>query len=650
MSSNIEKDNTAIALQKILPDYLSLDFDTYVNRQISVLKSLQHFKDYNYEGSNIRLLLEWLANNSELNIFYLNQIAKNVFDDTAELYENKHRIAKLKGYNARGYISAWTDLTVKILFFDSEGKIQYDFGDVLYLPEGIPVYGTYLEDETLVVPFVTKKSLNITVTEDMFTEGTVEILDDGSQKVTPGYITFKIPIIQGEIEELTYTGVDIVNNKIILPFHNYNHDVDDNEDNSNSILLVNDLPWTRVSNFTDNISGLSENEDSDNVYQLLYDKFKRYIIEFSDLKNVPGETDVITIKLLKTVGSTGNLAKNTITNFNTLKSQNFVKNVTKNHIIPLVCIAITNENESSGGTEPQSMEDLTAAGKNNISSQERNVTSDDYKFYLESRSDIVKANAWGENEVAPWGNVEEYNKVHLSVIPTTWESKTILIETEKWLTSNNKEYEIFKPTQYSDDWCGVIETYLEPRKMIQSYEVFDLPEIIFFRFDIGLKLKRYFTLATLEPIVLDKLTYYFKPENQSFNNTISFMDIHNYIMDTTIKVSGKNWDSLKAVDSFVFRRIEVYCKEISDEKIKFYALPPEGGDYTLNGETFHTDRGYNIVIPKGSKIYPPNIEGDYPQYTKNEFMNSIENKLKVIKLGFNQFPVFVPEACTFDLE
>ena len=118
-----------------------------------------------------------------------------------------------------------------------------------------------------------------------------------------GTITFDVPIVQGEIRNLSYTGKDIIDNKIILPFDSFNHDSNDLNENSSCILSIDGEIWTRVPHFYDRISGLTENRYSDNVYQLLYDKFKRYVIEFSPMRNVPGELDEINIQLIRSIRS-----------------------------------------------------------------------------------------------------------------------------------------------------------------------------------------------------------------------------------------------------------------------------------------------------------------------------------------------------------
>lgn len=250
---NTEIQKSKFSTKQIIPDYLSVDFNTYLNKQIDLLKSMDSFKDYNYEGSNIRLLLEWMSYFASLNTYYLNQIAKNVFDDSAELYHNIHRIAKLKGYNARGYISAWTDLTITIDMYDKNGVMQYDIGDKLYIPEFKILYGTDLENDQVLIPFLTRKSKIIEVTDELFYKEAVQVStpdftpgDDYEMLMEPmeeptytGSITFDVPIIQGELKELVYTGKDIVDNKLVLPFDEFNHDSNDDNESSSCILKVN---------------------------------------------------------------------------------------------------------------------------------------------------------------------------------------------------------------------------------------------------------------------------------------------------------------------------------------------------------------------------------------------------------------------------
>ena len=89
----------------LIPNYLSLDFDTMKSDIISALRSSETFKnyDFDYEGSNITVLIELISYLGDINTFYLNKLAKEMYIDTVELYENAHRLAKLSRYKPLGY-------------------------------------------------------------------------------------------------------------------------------------------------------------------------------------------------------------------------------------------------------------------------------------------------------------------------------------------------------------------------------------------------------------------------------------------------------------------------------------------------------------------------------------------------------------------
>jgi hypothetical protein len=79
----------------------SLDFDTLKQNLKFYLQNQSAFKDYNYEGSNINVLLDVLTYNSFLNSFYLNMIASEMFLDTAQKYDSVVSHAKELNYLPR---------------------------------------------------------------------------------------------------------------------------------------------------------------------------------------------------------------------------------------------------------------------------------------------------------------------------------------------------------------------------------------------------------------------------------------------------------------------------------------------------------------------------------------------------------------------
>jgi hypothetical protein len=61
----------------------SLDFNNIKNNLKTYLQSQDTLRDYNYEGSALSTLLDILAYNTQYNAFYLNQVANEMFLDTA---------------------------------------------------------------------------------------------------------------------------------------------------------------------------------------------------------------------------------------------------------------------------------------------------------------------------------------------------------------------------------------------------------------------------------------------------------------------------------------------------------------------------------------------------------------------------------------
>jgi hypothetical protein len=49
-------------------------------------------------------------------------------------------------------------------------------------------------------------------------------------------------------------------------------------------------------------------------------------------------------------------------------------------------------------------------------------------------------------------------------------------------------------------------------------------------------------------------------------------------------------------------------------------------------------------------IYEPNNDNLYPAYTETDFDGYIDNKLRTIKLGHDQFPMLVIDMCRFYAE
>ena len=61
----------------------SLDFSSIKQNFTNYLQSQDRFKDYNFSGSSLSVLLDILAYNTQYNAFYLNMVANEMFLDSA---------------------------------------------------------------------------------------------------------------------------------------------------------------------------------------------------------------------------------------------------------------------------------------------------------------------------------------------------------------------------------------------------------------------------------------------------------------------------------------------------------------------------------------------------------------------------------------
>ena len=92
----------------------SLDFDTLKQNLKQFLSTQSAFKDYDFSGSNINVLLDILSYNSYLNSFYLNMVASEMFLDSAQKYESVISHAKELNYVPRSAKSSEAELTFNL--------------------------------------------------------------------------------------------------------------------------------------------------------------------------------------------------------------------------------------------------------------------------------------------------------------------------------------------------------------------------------------------------------------------------------------------------------------------------------------------------------------------------------------------------------
>jgi len=89
-----------------------LDFEDIRSNLKSYLAAQTQFRDYDFEGSNMAVLLDLLAYNTHYNAFYGNMIANEMFLDTAQQRDSVVSRAKELGYNTRSARGATANVSI----------------------------------------------------------------------------------------------------------------------------------------------------------------------------------------------------------------------------------------------------------------------------------------------------------------------------------------------------------------------------------------------------------------------------------------------------------------------------------------------------------------------------------------------------------
>ena len=143
----------------------SLDFDTLKQNFKDYLKAQSTFKDYNFDGSNMSVLLDVMAYNSYLNSFYLNMVASEMFLDSAQKIDSVISHAKELNYIPRSSHAAAANVSFTV---DTSGFTT----NKLTIPKGTRFSG-YNSNGTYT--FVTDQSLTFTSSNSTFSVENIQI-------------------------------------------------------------------------------------------------------------------------------------------------------------------------------------------------------------------------------------------------------------------------------------------------------------------------------------------------------------------------------------------------------------------------------------------------------------------------------------------
>jgi len=341
-----------------------LDFQSIKEQFKIFLQDQTQFKDYNFDGSNMSVLLDVLAYNTYQNNFYTNMAINEMFIDSAVLRNSVVSHAKELNYLPRSRKSARATVTVKIL----DDTIT---GTTVVIPQYQSFSATYLGNN---YEFITDR---------------VHIAKASSPGV---YESEEITLYEGSIlTSFEREGFFIDDDGVLrVNLSNENCDTD-------SIEVFVDAEATEDTNIFVRKNDVFGVGALDKVFYVEPYFDGRYSVYFG--RNVfgyqPTELEDVRVKYRVTSGAEAN------------GIQSFTAQITENG-----ATVVTTVTKAQGGSDQESTESIRFTAPRALQIQERAVTQSDYEQLLKNQfPEIVAVAAYGGEKLEP----PQYGKVAISV-------------------------------------------------------------------------------------------------------------------------------------------------------------------------------------------------------------------------------------------
>ncbi len=350
-----------------------LDFDDIKENLKVFLKGQTEFKDYDFEGSGMSILLDTLAYNTHYLSFNANMLANEMFLDSASLRSSIVSHAKTLGYevsSARAPIA-----TVNISLATTSATKT--------MPAGT-AFSTTIDDTSY--QFVT--------TSDVTSSNNGGAVPFDSVKIYEGtYVTTKFLVNTSDVEQRFLLG--------------------DNRADTTTLTVkvqtsTSDTTTTTYTKATD----ITQLTSSSTVYYLQEVDGGRFEVYFGD--------GVVSQSL-----STGNIVIMEYVVTNKTASNGASTFSSPSTIDGVSDITITTVASAAGGSEPESLNSIKLQAPLDFASQGRAVTADDYAVYAKKlfpNTQAVSVFGGEDGSFDPSlgvSSVPEYGKVFISIKSTT---------------------------------------------------------------------------------------------------------------------------------------------------------------------------------------------------------------------------------------
>ena len=344
-----------------------LDFDDIASNLKEYLKGQSTLKDYNFEGSNISILIDLLAYSSHVSAFNANMVASELFLDTAQIRKNVVSRAKEIGYTP-------TSATASMATIDLQVNNPLIGGEVptsLTLNRGHKFKTTY---DGFVFPYVLLESQTISPLNGVFKFEDLELYQ--------GTMNSDIFAYNGQIQNQRFS----LSEELV---------------DTTSITVTVSSTGGSTSSWSQSVDISSVDKDS-KVWYVQENDQGLFEVYFGDgvISAEPLDGDTITISYLVT-NATHTEGANVFSMTDAIGGNSDV--------------TLINKTASSGGKDKEGIESIRFAASKFYTSQNRLVTVDDYKSKLQTLYP-------GADSISVWGgednNPPQYGKIFIAIKPS----------------------------------------------------------------------------------------------------------------------------------------------------------------------------------------------------------------------------------------
>ena len=320
--------------------FTNLDFEEAKANLKNYLKSQEQFRDYNFEGSNINVLLDILAYNTFQNNFYTNMAISEMFLDSAQVKDSVVSHAKELNYLPRSRRSAQAVISMEFSPTGNPSSITIPESTKFLARCGTETFNFYTKDAYTVRPSANGAYTinNVSIFEGRYVEEYFTVDGTESQRF----------VLQNDTIDTTSIEVFIKEN----------------------VSATAQPEWT----FRTNVYDVAID---DTVFYLQPYRDNRYEITFGDntFGKQPVSGNVIRVRYRVTNGDEAN-------GISTFDIASDIDGISSTE---------TTQTNAFGGSERESLESIRYFAPKSIQIQERAVTENDYAILLQNEFPEIQA-------------------------------------------------------------------------------------------------------------------------------------------------------------------------------------------------------------------------------------------------------------------